>query len=161
MYQRVDDDHSEIIVSHLLVDQHIHDVDTDDYYQCGNVVCALGILILYDTIIIAPLMIGYDSLGDANKTTRYLIILSFMTALWTILIIVNALFILICNCGRNFFVSLTSMRLVFSFISMIVFIALFSAIPEWHQEKSLLFVFIVYIIQLVACGIQVAVSMFR
>jgi magnesium-transporting ATPase (P-type) len=156
MYQVRDDDYSEISVSENNEDN----VDNfENQYQCGNVSCAVGILILYDMIMITPLMIGYDNLNNPNKTNGFLVLSSMITALWAFLIIVNALVMLLCRWGRDLFCSLVTTRVFFSIVLMIVYIGFYLSTPEWQHEKSLLFVFIVYIILLFACAIQLAVSM--
>ena len=166
MYQvRERDDYSEISVSRACDSENQQNDETDvnnqQHFQCGCVVCVVGTLILYDSVIITALMLGYDNLHESDKTTEFLIVSSIMTALWTCLIVINALVMSLCNWGREFFVSLITMRVVFSFVLMIVYIGFFLATPEWQNEKSLVFVMIVYVILLFACCIQVTVSMFR
>ena len=106
-------------------------------------------------------MIGYDNLHESDKTTRFLIVSSIMTALWTLLIVVNAIVMLACRWGRDHFVSLITMRVVLSFVLMFVYIGFYFTTSEWQHEKSLLFVLIVYIILLFACGIQFFVSILK
>jgi hypothetical protein len=126
---------SEIHVTSAFVNS---DPDEQQHNECGITASAVAILIIYDALIITPLMISYEN------SLLYSIVTTVIAIVWTFLIIVNAIVVTFLRCGFQFFLLFLTIRVIYSYISIFTYIVLFCLTPQWHEEKNLYFVLIVY-----------------
>jgi len=131
--------------------------DSDPYEQqnneCGITASAVAILIIYDALIVIPLMISYQN------SLLYSILTAVIAIVWTFLIVVNAIVVTIFHYGFQFFILFLTIRIIYSYVSIFTYIVLFCLTPEWHEEKTLCFVLIVYCFIIVGTIIKFIVDM--